>query len=95
MILILMRKQMWEAVEAGAGGPLESSLLSLYVTDCCVCVLWTLDITTAWMNSATMTCLMPAPRGEWLRATKRVSVLRTHRVTTATTGDLHVLHTHR
>lgn len=55
----------------------------------------TSDITTAWMNSATMTYLMPTPRGEWLKATKQVSVLRTHPVTMATTGDLHVLHTHR
>lgn len=34
-----MRKLTWEAVYV-CGGHLESSLLSLYVTDCCLCVVW-------------------------------------------------------
>lgn len=53
------------------------------------------NITTAWMNSATTTCLMPTHRGEWLKATKQASVSRIHPVTTATIGALHALHTHR
>lgn len=55
----------------------------------------TLDITTAWMNSATTTCWMPAHRGEWPRATKQASVWRTLPVIMGTTDDLPVLHTHR
>lgn len=54
-----------------------------------------INITTAWMNSATTTCLMPTHRGEWLKATKQASVSRTHPVTTGTTGALRVPPTHR
>lgn len=53
------------------------------------------NITTAWMNSATTTCWMPAHRGEWPRATKQASVWRTLPVIMGTTDDLPVLHTHR
>lgn len=53
------------------------------------------NITTAWMNSATTTCLMPTRRGEWLKATKPASALRTHPATTGTTGASHALRTHR